>query len=61
MGEPVQNQLPFALTKVWTNKEDTTVNGNFLILLFLRLLWGERGKGHGVRESTTTHETHSCW
>ena len=61
MGELVQNQLPFALTKVWTSKEDTTVNGNFLILLFLWLLWGEGGKGHGVRESTTTHETYSCW
>ena len=60
-GELAQNQLPFALIEVWTNKETTTINGNFLILLFFWLLWGEGGKGHGVHDSTTAHETYSYW
>lgn len=44
-GELTQNQLPFALTKVRTNKENTTINGNFLILLLFGSFEGKEARG----------------
>ena len=44
-GELAQNHLPFALTEVWTNKETTTINENFLILFFFGSFEGKEARG----------------